>query len=169
MMRRAFWVCCLFLFACASRLSAQSLDDELKALGMKASNGKMSQAFLDMQPTLEDCKAVFTADGAEKVFKYCDTVFALMRNPPEDMEEEDAAFVDAVSMSFTTEEALADPRILTGGMRASSSYLLPGVRWHQMRFLRNVGDEQGVTFRYFVKVGDHWVLFPKPWRALQNR
>jgi hypothetical protein len=47
-------------------------------------------------------------------------------------------------------------------------YLLPGTTFYQVTYLEEQGAEFGVTYRYFVKVNDHWVYFPKPWRAFET-
>lgn len=163
-MRKSLTIMALLLWAMATRAQTD-LDAEFEKLAMQGLNADLPTFLTDMAPTLEDCKAVFKADAAQLVFTFSAELLAETRKGSDALLD---GFVDFRTAKFRTEEALTDQTAVTGGMRDARDHLLPGITFYQVSYLREKGAEFGVTYRYFVKVGDRWVFFPKPWRAFQE-
>lgn len=53
-----------------------------------------------------------------------------------------------------------------GGYGKIKDHLQPGFTWYRFKFVEP-GKELGMAFDGLVYVGDHWALFPKPWRVLK--
>lgn len=163
-MRKILTLMPLLLWASFSRAQTD-LDAEFEKLAMRGLSTDLATFLTDMAPTLEDCKAVFKADAAKLVHDFSAELLAETRKGSDDLPD---GFVDFRTAKFRTEEALTDQTAVTGGMRDARDHLLPGITFYQVSYLREKGAEFGVTYRYFVKVGEHWVFFPKPWRAFQE-
>jgi hypothetical protein len=129
--------------------------------------GKNHLEFLrTMIPTLEDCRTVFKGNGANLVHSFTKSMFGDMTRSASDFS---VAYVDFRTSHFSVEDAMRSPEALRSGMMRIREYLLPGTTFYQVTYLEEAGSEFGVTYRYFVQVGDHWVYFPKPWRAFETQ
>lgn len=164
MMRRALWAMAMLLLAIPA-FAQSDTDAEFEKLVMKGLESHLPTYLSAMAPTLDDCKAVFKGDAAQLVLAHSKDMCAEFGSQGDQLADR---FVDFRIAKFKTEEALTDRTSVTGGMRDARDHLLPGITFYQVSYLRETGAEFGVTYRYFVKVGDHWVFFPKPWRAFQE-
>lgn len=157
------WMLVALLLPAAAK--AQDLDAEFEKLVLQGIHAHQGTFLSALAPTLEDCKAVFKGNGADLVMAFSKSMFAEMQRDGAALSEK---FVDLRTAHFSSEEALSNREAVTGGMKGIREYLLPGIVFYQVTYLREAGAEFGVTYRYFVKVGDHWVFFPKPWRAFDG-
>ncbi len=72
--------------------------------------------------------------------------------------------------SATTEELRrgeGDSLAFPLGYRRIAPYFQRGLRWYAFRFVRP-GNQEGSSFDGLVYLGDHWALFPQPWRLLKH-
>lgn len=53
-----------------------------------------------------------------------------------------------------------------GGYEQVAAQLQPGVTWYRFKFVEP-GNDLGMAFDGLTHVNGRWVIFPKPWRALQ--
>jgi hypothetical protein len=164
---RKFWM--IILLCTAGGMGTVQAQDDTTAfthLAMKGIGVNHLEFLRTMIPTLEDCRAVFKGNGGDLVWAFSKSMFGEMTRNPNDFAVQ---YVDFRTSHFKVEEALQSSEALRSGMMRIREYLLPGNTFYQVTYLEEQGSEFGVTYRYFVHVGDHWVYFPKPWRAFESQ
>ncbi|MCA9544096.1 MAG: hypothetical protein KC613_06880 [Myxococcales bacterium] len=76
----------------------------------------------------------------------------------------------ALKLAQATSEQLAagapEAGEFPGGYGKIKDHFQPGFTWYRFKFVEP-GQDLGMAFDGLVYVGDHWALFPKPWRVIQ--
>lgn len=110
-----------------------------------------------LQPTLNDCKVLFTDDYAQTAFEQFNYLFSIMDEQivilSERLQGATAIDVDRFSSSDIAEEG-------NGRMRKVSQYFRPNVNCYGIRFLKHEEDTAGVYFLFFTYIDGRWVWFP---------
>jgi hypothetical protein len=70
--------------------------------------------------------------------------------------------------TFTTEDVLMHKGNYAGGMNGIADRLIEGVVFYKINFMRKTDDEYGYAYNYWIKIGERWVFFPKPWYAFKD-
>lgn len=153
-----------FLLLC-SCLSAAAQNDSLsrandaaafEQIALKGFSANKTAFLKPMLPTLEDCRAVFKAGGADLVYLFC-------KNGIDPLEADlQGQFEDMKTANYTTAELKALPEFLASNKRELRDHLLPDIRFYQVTYFE---PESQLSLRYFVKLDGRWVYFANPWRA----
>ncbi len=117
-----------------------------------------------LRPTAADYAAVYGTDAAAKL----DQAYApawdagqLVVAPNEGQTELKMWKATSEELKAGTGEAAGFP----GGYKEIASKLQPGQTLYRFKFTKP-GEELGMAYDGLVHVNGHWVLIPKPWRAL---
>lgn len=111
----------------------------------------LKDLFLQHQPTLYDCKMLFTDNYYQEAFDNFNQVFS----QGEPLKLKDRHYVRAEK--FTTDDI---SEYGNGRMRKIQRYFRPGVTCYSITFLTNKNDEDGTRFLFFTYINNRWVLFP---------
>ena len=142
-----------------TREGAQQLIAEFLKPGVD--QAKMTQA---LKPTKEDYQAVFIesmAAKAEEGYQPLWNSAEAVIKPKEGQTEKKVYSATVEDLKNGTGEADQFP----GGYQKVVSSLKPGLTFYAFKFVKP-GEELGMSFDGLVYVNNHWVIFPKPWRAL---
>jgi hypothetical protein len=162
-MKKIHAIVLILLLFPAARLLGQDYSSEVKEYFMQyLNNNNLEDYFLQALPTREECRMVFQSE-------YIDTYYAFVEEMRPVLESETRGigdrFVDIRVQVFSTQDIYLNKGNYAGGMRSIEDKLQPYVLFYQVKLLKEVGAEFGLSYNYIVRIGDRWVLFPKPWRA----
>ena len=137
-------------------LALTNAIEEFEHLALKGLQADKVAYFKTMAPTLEECRAVFKAGGADLVYLQCKNGL--------DYRDGDltAAFVDFKTAHFSSAELKTRPEFLASQQREMRDYLLPNLVLFQIAYL---DTENAVPLRYFLKINGRRVFFVDPWKA----
>ncbi len=117
-----------------------------------------------LEPTKEDCEAIFESSAAVHFFRWERRVHRRIRpivTPFSDVQTELAIWETHRAELLSYEgQASAFP----GGYREIARFLKPGVQVYRVSF-REPGRVYGASYDLFVHVNGHWVLLWEPWRV----
>jgi hypothetical protein len=125
--------------------------------------GATSDEMLGLQPSEEDCRAVFAGDVGLAAFQEYDE---LWRKPPtiSPGAERNQLQVRACPASlFASENQFSNA--FPAGYRGVAPYLQPDRVWLAWKYCAP-GSSTGLAFDGLVHVGDHWVWFPKVYHVV---
>ena len=145
---------------------AQDLSEEAKKY---FSNYMDNISFFNMvekvTPSLADSKLVFKDDKATVYYDFVTANMSKMAIKPDSV----IKYEDIRIESFTTEDILADKKNYAGGMARIKDYLKPNITFYEVNYLKKVGDKYGMAFKFFININGKWIIFPKPWRAFEEK
>jgi hypothetical protein len=116
-----------------------------------------------LRPSKDDYKAVY-GDAADKLAATYDPVWDkgdLVIKPNEGQTELKLASASSDDLKNGTGNAGEFP----GGYKKVADKLQSGVTLYRFKFVKP-GEDSGMAFDGLVYVNGHWVIIPKPWRAL---
>jgi hypothetical protein len=117
-----------------------------------------------LRPTKDDYKAVYGADSADKLASVYDPAWdkgEAVLKPNEGQTELKIWSASSEDLKNGTGNAADFP----GGYKKVADKLQPGLTLYRFKFVKP-GEDLGMAFDGLVFVNGHWVLIPKPWRAL---
>ncbi len=122
---------------------------------------------LKAQPTLSDCKAVFTAEYYKEV---SDMYYLQYRNMLDDATDPYSLKTKKAFgiRSSTSEEIMEERHVLPGGMhmmQEKHKVLNSNMRFYGVSF-KDEGEDYGVSFAVWCFLNGRWVFFPKPFRII---
>ena len=155
----------LFVFALSGVMSnvfaqeqKQFTNEQVEEYFMQFLNKKdnaLLDLFLQHQPSLSDCRILFTDDYYRTAFKNANEEFAGMVEYQDILNDRMSGNVIRAT-KFSTNE-IADGN---GRMRKVAQYFRPNITLYSIEILKNKKDEHGVRFLFFTYINNHWVLFP---------
>jgi hypothetical protein len=120
-------------------------------------------ATLALRPSLEDARAVFAAEVADRVHAgyavLWDTRPVIRARPG----QSEIDVVAALPEILAGDNPIS--RGFPGGYRGILPWLRPGVPWVRWRYHRP-GTGAGMAFDGLVALDGRWAWFPKPWRVV---
>ena len=154
----------LFLFSGGA--IAKDLKQDARALLMQflakgADHAALTQS---LRPSKRDIRTVYKAPLSRKLIKYYDERFSSgIPLAPE-------PFMNDVEIHLSSTGKLAassrQPEEFPPEFRQIAKYVKKDVPIVQFRFFRK-GNRLSLNINGLVYVNNHWVLMPKPWRALK--
>lgn len=127
-----------------------------------ANRAALSQA---LRPNSKDYQAVFKDDVSKQV----EAVYAVPWNAGKMVVGGKPEQTALLLWSATTEElqqAKGDANKFPGGYAKAAPHFKPGITFYRFKFVRP-GEALGMAWDGLTHVNGHWVIFPKPWRALR--
>lgn len=151
----------ILLIASVFVVKAQNYSEQAKLYFGKLIDSKQvvelcSKSF----PTLEDCKLVFKGANAFTYFGYIEEIKSKMQ---EELQKPIEKYVEVRVESFSSEDVFANKGNYAGGMTGVSDKIQSSVLFYKIEFLKELGAEAGVAYKYWVNINGRWVFFPKPW------
>jgi len=122
-----------------------------------------------LRPSSADYKAVFADDKAAMIEKNYNEMWnkegdkAVIGAKPENTELKLWAASSDDIKSWTGNAKDHFP----GGYEDIGAHLKPGITWYRWKYTKP-GEDLGMAYDGLVHVNNHWVWFPKPWRALRE-
>jgi len=120
----------------------------------------------ELKPSNEDYKAYFSADVLEDMKLYYDPMWNELNTwggiAPNDGQ------TDLLLWSATVNEiknSEGDSDRFPGGYFDAINSINDGYTIYRFKFVQ-AGNTLGMAFDGLVKIDDHWVFFPKPWRGI---
>ncbi len=127
-------------------------DADLKALTAK------------LRPTAEEVAQVYAEPFATRLHEFYEPAWDLGKQVIGPKEGQTALLVDGVpSESIRAWDGTAK-EILPGGYEEVKDFIKPGFIVHRFKFVKP-GETSGMAFDGLIKVGQHWIILPKPWRG----
>lgn len=150
----------LFIF---SNAFGQNYSEQAKSyFGNYLDSRSISNLYMKSLPSLEDCKLVFTDQNADIYFNYVEGI----RSKLQDLQQvEFTKFIAVRVESFTTSDILNGYSNFDGGMKNIVDKIQPNVVFYKIDYLKQRDAEAGVAYKYWLKVNDRWVFFPRPYAA----
>jgi hypothetical protein len=139
---------------------ARDLVEELQRAGKNA-----AALSAKLRPTPADYAAVFEGDAAKKAA----ATYGPAWDKGEMVIESKPDQSEVKLFHATTDELQAgagDTARFPGGYKQAASVLKKGLTIYGFKFVRP-GEDVGVAYDGLVYVNHHWVIFPKPWRAVR--
>ncbi|MEL6562435.1 MAG: SMEK domain-containing protein [Bacteroidota bacterium] len=127
------------------------------------------ELMLRTQPTLSDCREVFSDEYFELMHLYYDVCFSAILDPRANWEK----FRVFDSFKITTssyQEVQSGKHNMPGGIRdlVNDRVFRPGkYSFHTVKFYPK-DSEYGSSFKTWIKINGRWVYFVKPWRAMDE-
>jgi len=159
------------LIANSVRLSSEPTQNDIDSYFNKFMDPDtdVNVLFLKAQPTLSDCKVIFTKDFYKEV---SDIYYLQYRHLFDDAFDSYSLKTREIFRikSNTYEEIISRNHALPGGMHTmleKGNILNPKTRFYKVDFLEK-GKDSGVSFSVWCYINSRWVFFPKPFRVLQS-
>ena len=118
-----------------------------------------------LRPKPEDYAAVFTGDAAEQAKAVMEPIWdgaKAVLDPAAEQTQVDVVGVTPDQLSKDEGDAASCPV----GYKAIADKLDPKIVVYCAQFVKP-GEKHGLSVDALVQVGDHWALFPKPFRVLK--
>jgi hypothetical protein len=116
-------------------------------------------------PSEAECKLVFKDSNATHYYGF----IKYMADNLNGITKKDTNVFIAVRVdTFTTEDVLVHKGNYAGGMNGIADRLIEGAVFYKINFMRKTDDEYGYAYNYWIKIGERWVFFPKPWYAFKD-
>jgi hypothetical protein len=119
---------------------------------------------LQLRPTAAEVAQVYEESFAQKLHALYDPAWsagALVLAPKEG---QTALLLDDVSSDSIRAWDAKAQEILPGGYEQVKGDIKPGLTIYRFKFVKP-GETTGMAFDGLVRVGDRWIILPKPWRA----
>jgi hypothetical protein len=159
-----------FVVACTGGASSESSKYPGTEEGAKQLLGEFLKPGADhatlskqLRPTKDDYKAVY-GDAADKLAATYDPAWdkgELVLKPNEGQTELKLWSASSDDLKNGTGNANEFP----GGYKKVADKLQAGITLYRFKFVKP-GEDLGMAFDGLVHVNGHWVIIPKPWRAL---
>lgn len=145
---------------------AQNQSDQAKTyFSTYLTSKSIGELMLHSLPTLEDCQSVFNGGDAETYFR---SIEEMKSKSGGGSNEGNETFADLRIEHFSTSDIQQGKGNYAGGMERIVDKLQPGVVFYQVSLLRKMGDEHGLAFKYWIRINDRWVFFPKPYAVFEQ-
>ena len=116
-------------------------------------------------PSEAECKLVFKDSNATHYYGF----IKYMANNLKGITEKDTNVFVAVRVdTVTSADVLMHKGNYAGGMNDIADRLQADVVFYKINFMRKTDDEYGYAYNYWIKIGERWVFFPKPWYAFKD-
>ncbi|MEZ4463477.1 MAG: hypothetical protein R3F60_28240 [bacterium] len=166
LVRIALVLFALTLAACGSSSGPPGTEAGAKELLTKLLDPGADHAALSkaLRPTKADYEAVYGKDAAEKLEATYGPAWEqgkLVIKPNDGQTELKLWSASAEELKAGTGNAGEFP----GGYKKIADKLQAGVTIYRFKFVKP-GESLGMAFDGLVHVNGHWVIMPKPWRAL---
>lgn len=156
-----------FVFMFSGSLFADAQDNEAKALLQAFLKPGADHAGLTKKlfPTAKDCKAFFIDSVSEKAW----SAYQTMWQDKKAVIRPKANQTELILFSVTIDEikkGIGFAKDFPGGYKNIVDKIKPGIKIYRFKFVAP-GEKSGMAFDGLVKVNQKWVIFPKPWKALE--
>lgn len=116
-------------------------------------------------PTLDDCKLIFKNNGDAYSYQ------GMIENTKDNIVTNSFKNQDISDIkieTFTTEDIKKGKGNYSGGMKDIVDKLQPNITFYKVSLLET-GNEYGTSYKYWIKIDDRWVFFPKLWRPFERQ
>ena len=126
-------------------------------------------ASLELQPTLEDCKAFYKDEAvAKKAFDFYSKESgqeSSIIKPGAGQKESIVAFATTEDLQKKVWKAKVK-EIFPAGYADAAPFLNPGIKVFVIKFV-DQNKTSGIVYDGFAYVNSHWKVFPKPWNFIK--
>lgn len=121
----------------------------------------LAEVFLQHQPSLNDCKIVFTDEYYKTAFQNINQMYAGLSEQMDTQNERFKNKSACRATPFTTDEVIANTcKPCPGIMFKIADKFRPGVTCYRLEFLETAESEFGSSYAFFTKINERWVYFP---------
>jgi len=128
-----------------------------------AKGANTQRLLLEAQPTLSDCRAVFTEQFADQLYMAFTAEFSIMMDANRGLSDDDSLLKE-YKYEVSNYDDLVKHHIDDIGRKEVSNVLSALQRnpnYYSVRFLRE-GDQWGIATQIWCYINGRWVFFPKP-------
>jgi len=156
-----------------TKVEAKGTMDEAKTLVAKflVKGADYTALSKDLRPTKEDAKAIFIKEeDATKAFEYVDNMFGDMIQDKDGIKPEEGQTESIVKSATGKDfkEKKGDAEEFPGGYKDLAPRLKDDVTFYLFKFVKK-GETSGMRYEGLVFVNNHWVIFPKLYRAFKEK
>ena len=130
----------------------------------KNSETDLPTFLLSLKPNTKDIRTIYAEPLASKLIPYYDELFNSISSLELKPEYTEIYYVFATTAKLRSGDAVLDE--FPGGYKDVAQYLLGDYPLSRFKFVRT-GETSGLAFDGLIFVNNHWVIMPKPWRALK--
>lgn len=135
--------------------------EEYFSVFLNKNGNDLSEVFLQHQPTLNDCKIVFTSDFYTQAFQQINQIFGSIG---EQIEIQNDRFKNKTTCRATI---FNTNNVLKGNCDSCPGILMqikdkfnPNIEAYNLKFLDNKAAEYGSSYSFFTFINGRWVYFP---------
>lgn len=129
----------------------------------------LSILFLKAQPTIGDCKSIFTKEYYKEISDVYYLQYRELFDVPDNMNNLKSRQEFEIKSS-TYSDIVNRKHLLPGGMHMmleKYNSLNPGTKFYRVVF-KEKGAELGISFNVWCFLNSRWVFFPKPFRVVES-
>lgn len=152
----------LFLLSSFIQDGKNEAEKYFKVFLGKNSND-LSEVFLQHQPQLNDCKAIFKDEYYKEMFQGFNNSFAGLSEQMGTQTERFKNKTACRAKAFNTNDVIADNCSVCPGVMKRiemGKKLKPNIVCYAMEFLETPTSEYGSSYSFFTFINGHWVYFP---------
>jgi hypothetical protein len=126
-------------------------------------NNDLYEVFLQHQPQLNDCKAIFKNEYYKEMFQFFNNTFAKLS---EEMGTQTERFKNKTACRgevFNTNDVIEDKCSVCPGIMKRieiGKKIKPNIVCYVIKFLEKPTDKFGLSYSFFTFINAHWVFFP---------
>jgi hypothetical protein len=164
-MKKTIFLVTIFFFTCFAS-DAQDYSNQAKTyFSNYLTTSSMIELISNSLPTLDDCKMVFIGQNAYTYFGYIEEIKSKLK---EEKAKENQTFKDVKIETFSTQDIQNGTGNYVIAMKDIVDKLNKYVIFYKVEFLKEKGDEYGISYKYWLNINGKWVFFPKPNSAFEN-
>ena len=121
------------------------------------------EVFLQHQPQLNDCKAIFKDEYYGEMFRDINKTYAEISEQTERLSDGFKNLKACRATAFNTNDMIANKCSECNGIMKKMQLgkkFKPNIVCYTLEFLEKEGDGAGFSFAYFAFLNGHWVYFP---------
>lgn len=118
-----------------------------------------------LNPSLEDCRAVFTEQYANKIFRQQKTLRRQNNIVIKPLTERQTTYTYWVTDADELKEYEGAAKAFPGGYRELARELNPSLDYVRFKFIEP-GHKLGSAYDMLVYVNGHWVMIFRPWAVM---
>ena len=156
------------VFSLTFLLSSFVKDDKSEAekyfkVFLGKNSNDLSEVFLQHQPQLNDCKAIFKDEYYKEMFQGFNSSFAGLSEQMDTQKERFKNKTACRANEFNSNDVIANTCSVCPGVMKRiemGKKMRPNIVCYQLEFLETESSEFGSSYAFFAFLNGHWAYFP---------